>query len=59
MPSLMLGARQRFAGPPVIGDLVIIPLREDVHGGIERSHILVEEIVLVVAAELGERLGRL
>ena len=27
----MLGAGQRLAGPPVVGDLVVVPLREDRH----------------------------
>jgi len=35
---------------------VIIPLREDRHLGIEGPHVVVEQVVLVVAAELGERL---
>ena len=55
----VLGAGQRLARPPVVGDLVIVPLREDRHLGIEREHVPVHEIVFVVAAELGERLRRL
>ena len=54
--ALVLSAGQRLARPPVVGHLVIIPLREDRHFGIESSHVLVEQVVLVVAAELGERL---
>jgi len=53
--ALVLGARQRLARPPIVGHLVIIPLCEDRHLGIERAHVRVEQIVFVVAAELGER----
>jgi hypothetical protein len=35
---------------------VIVPLRENRHLGIEGEHVLVEQIVFVVTAELGERL---
>src|SRR5262249_61616193 len=37
------------------GDLVIVPLREDRHLGIESPYISVEQIVFVVAAKVGER----
>src|SRR5262249_36941053 len=52
------GARsspKRLAWAPVIGDLVIVPLRKDRHLGIECPHISVEQIVFVIAAKLGER----
>ncbi len=54
-----LRTRDRFARPPVVQHLVIVPLREDRDLGVEREHVLVEQIVFVVAAEFGERLGRL
>ena len=57
--ALVLGARQRLARPPVVGDLVIVPLREHRDLGVEREQVLVEQIVFVVAAEFGQRLGRL
>src|SRR5262249_22535716 len=37
------------------GDLVIVPLREDRHLGIESPYISVEQIVFVIAAKVGER----
>ena len=55
----MLGARERFARPPVIGNLVIVPLREHGNLGVEREHVFVEQVVFVVSAELGQRFRRL
>src|SRR5262249_26883241 len=54
--ALMLGAGQRLARPPIVAHLVIVPLREDGDFGVEGTHVLVEQIVFVVAAELGQRL---
>jgi hypothetical protein len=54
--ALVFGARQRLARPPVVGHLVIVPLREDRNLSVERAHICVEQIVFVVAAKLGKRL---
>ena len=48
---------QRHAGPPVVGDLVVVPLREHRDLGVEGAQIMVEQVVFVVAAEVGERLG--
>ncbi len=55
----MLRARERLSRPPVVGDFVIVPLRDDRNFAIEGEHIPVEQIVFVVAAKLGQRLGRL
>ncbi len=46
---------KRLARAPVIGDLVIVPLREHRHLGIECPHISVEQIVFVIAAKVRER----
>ena len=43
-------AVERFAGPPVLHDFVIVPLRKDRHFGIEIPQVRVEEVVFVVAA---------
>src|SRR5262249_36075892 len=51
----MLGTRQHLARPPIVGDLVVIPLAEDGDLGIERTDIAVEKVVLVVATKLAER----
>src|SRR6516165_1770800 len=50
----MLGTRQHLARPPIVGDLVIIPLAEDRNLGIERAYVAIEKVVLVVAAKLAE-----
>ena len=57
--AAMLRARERLTRPPVVGDFVIVPLREDRNLAIEREHVLIEQIVFVVATELRQRLGRL
>ena len=57
--ALMFGAGERLPRPPVVGNLMVVPLPEDRHFRVERAHILVEQIVFVVAAELGQRLGGL
>ena len=44
-----------LAGPPVVGDLVVVPLREHRHLGVEAAHMRVEQIVFVVAAVVGDR----
>ena len=59
MPALLFRAGQRFAGPPVVVDLVVVPLREDGHFGIERQDILIEQVVFEIAAKFVERLGGL
>ncbi len=51
--GLVGGADRR----PVVGDLVIVPLREQGDGGVEGAKALVEPVVFVVAAELGEAVG--
>src|SRR5262249_57891615 len=50
---------ERLARAPIVRDFVIVPLREQRHLGIEGEHILVEKVVFVIAAEVGERLGDL
>ncbi len=57
--AIAVAVADSAAGDPVVGDLVIVPLREDRHLGVERAQVRVGEIVFVVAAELGERLGDL
>jgi hypothetical protein len=42
---------------PVVAHLVIVPLGEHRHLGVEGAQVRVEQIVFVVAAEVGERLG--
>ena len=42
--------------PPVVGDLMVIPLREGRDFRVEGAQIAVEQIVFVVAAEVRERL---
>ena len=44
---------------PVVAGLVIVPERDLRHFRIESPHVIVEQVVLVLAAELVERLGRL
>src|SRR5579885_1615347 len=52
------GARVHgLARPPVVEHLVIVPLRKDRDFGVEGAEVLVEQIVFVGAAELGEGLG--
>ena len=51
--GLVGGADRR----PVVGDLMIVPLREQGDGGMEGAKALVEPVVFVVAAELGEAVG--
>src|SRR5215467_13282376 len=57
--ALVLGARERLSRPPVIGNLVIVPLGEHRNPGVEREHVLVEQVVFVVAAKFGQRFRRL
>src|SRR6516162_1996110 len=56
MPALLFGACQRLTGPPVVVDLVVVPLREDGYFGIECQDIPIEQIVFEVAAKFVERL---
>ena len=51
--GLVGGADRR----PVVGHLVIVPLREQGHGGMEGAKAFVEPVVFVVAAELREAVG--
>ena len=44
---------------PVVDHLVIVPLEERRHFGVERAHVLVEKVVLPAAAVLVEALGDL
>jgi hypothetical protein len=44
---------------PVVGDLVVVPLGEHGHLGIEASQRLVHQVVAVLAAELVQGLGHL
>ena len=53
----MLGAGERLARPPIVEDLVVVPLRDRRDLGIEREQVLVEQIVFPVAAVVVEGLG--
>ena len=55
----MICTRKRLARPPIVGDVVIVPLGEDWNLAIECEHVSIKQIVFVVAAELGQRLGGL
>ena len=44
---------------PVVGDLVVVPLRVHRHGRVERPQVLVQEVVGVVHAEFAQGLGHL
>ena len=57
--ALLVGGGKLFRRRPVVGDLVVVPLHEDRHLGVEGAHIVVEEIVLMRCAEFVERLGDL
>src|SRR5262245_58306288 len=54
-----LGAGHLLAGPPIVVDFMVIPLRKhwDLRG--KGTDVLVEQIVLVGPAELSERFGHL
>ena len=45
------------AGRPVVGHLMVVPLRQQRHLGVKGAKIFVEQIVFVVAAKLLEGLG--
>ena len=55
----LVGRRQILRQRPVVGHLVIVPLHEDRHLGIEGADIVVGEIVFVRGAVLVQRLGDL
>src|SRR5262245_1784433 len=57
VPAPMLGAGEQLARPPIVEDLVVVPLRERWDLGIEREQVLVEQIVFPVAAVVLEGLG--
>ena len=44
---------------PVVDRLVVVPLGDHRHFGVEPAHVLVHEVVAEVASELGEGLGHL
>jgi hypothetical protein len=46
---MMLAAGERLARPPIVEDLVVVPLRDRGDLGIEREQVLVEQIVFPVA----------
>lgn len=50
---------QDLAGVPVVQGLVVVPLADDRHVGVQVQHVLVEQVVLVTAAILGQCLGDL
>ena len=50
---------EHLARVPVVDRLVVVPLAEHGHLGVEAPDVHVLEVVAVVAAELGERLGHL
>ncbi len=55
----VLGAGQGLARPPVVRDLVVVPLRQHRDLRVQREQVSVEQVVLVAAPELGEGFGRL
>ena len=55
----LVGGGYFLRGRPVIHHLVVVPLHEDRHLGVEGAHVVVEEIILVRRAEFVERLGDL
>jgi hypothetical protein len=52
-------SRQRFTRPPRLHHLVIVPQRHSRYRGVEGAQIAVKQIVFVVAAVIGNRLGGL
>jgi len=54
---MMLGAGERLARPPIVEDLVVVPLRDRGDLGIEREQVLVEQIVFPIAAVVVQGLG--
>ena len=50
--------RQRLVRPPRLHHFVVVPQRKARHRGVERAQIVVEQIVFVIAAIIGERFGR-
>src|SRR5262249_37690035 len=57
--ALVLGSGQRLLWPPVVCDLVIIPLRKHGNLSVEGEQVLVEEVVLIVGTKLDEGLSGL
>ena len=57
--AFLIGGGQMLRRRPVVGDLVVVPLHEDRHFGVEGAHIVVEKVIFVRRAELVERLGNL
>ena len=57
MQAAVLGTGEVLARPPVVADLVVVPLRQHRDFGVERQEIAIQEIVFVVAAVLREHLG--
>ena len=53
------GPRARSVGYQLLQHLVVVPQHHLRHLGVEAPHVLVEQVVEVVAAELLERLGHL
>jgi hypothetical protein len=53
----MLGAGEGLARPPIVEDLMVVPLRNGRDIGIERDQVLVEQIVFPVAAVVVEGFG--
>src|SRR5262249_22396389 len=47
---IVAAAVERCAGPPVLHDFVIVPLRKYGHFGVEIPNVRIEEVVFVVAA---------
>ena len=50
---------EHLAGPPVVGRLVVVPLRDDRHLGVHRPHVVVEQRVAVPTPELRQGLRHL
>ncbi len=54
IPAVQLHARR-----PVVGHLVVVPLPDLRHLGVERTQVLIQQVVAVVATELVQGLGNL
>src|SRR5262245_31947414 len=51
---VVAAAIERFTGPPVLHNLMIVPLGKNGHLGVELPQIRVEQVVFVVATIAGE-----
>ena len=51
---VVAAAVERFAGPPVLHDFVVVPLSKDRHFGVEIPQIRIKQVVFIVAAIIVE-----